>query len=163
MKSTSPDDAESAKSEERSAGFVVYRDRGAAREYLILRHRQGAHWAFPKGRIEPGESPIAAARREVAEETGIEMLTPHPKFRRTVSYRFRRHGAPVHKTVIYHLARAGDRRVRLSDEHSAAAWLPHREVRARLTYPESRKLVDEAEAHLRRAEGQRVAAGRGVV
>jgi 8-oxo-dGTP pyrophosphatase MutT (NUDIX family) len=28
-------------------------------------------WAFPGGRCEPGEDPLAAARRELAEETGI--------------------------------------------------------------------------------------------
>ena len=32
------------------------------------------YWDFPKGLVEPGESPLAAARRETAEETGLTDL-----------------------------------------------------------------------------------------
>ena len=32
------------------------------------------NWDFPKGMVEPGEEPLAAARREVREETLIEDL-----------------------------------------------------------------------------------------
>jgi 8-oxo-dGTP pyrophosphatase MutT (NUDIX family) len=32
------------------------------------------NWDFPKGIVEPGEEPLAAARREVTEETLIEDL-----------------------------------------------------------------------------------------
>jgi len=32
------------------------------------------NWDFPKGVVEPGEDPLAAARREVREETSIEDL-----------------------------------------------------------------------------------------
>jgi 8-oxo-dGTP pyrophosphatase MutT (NUDIX family) len=32
------------------------------------------NWDFPKGMVEPGEDPLAAARREVREETLIEDL-----------------------------------------------------------------------------------------
>jgi 8-oxo-dGTP pyrophosphatase MutT (NUDIX family) len=32
------------------------------------------NWDFPKGMVEPGETPLAAARREVREETLIEDL-----------------------------------------------------------------------------------------
>lgn len=43
--------------------------------YVLLHQRQGAHgagtWALPGGKIEPGETPAAAAEREVLEETGV--------------------------------------------------------------------------------------------
>jgi len=32
---------------------------------------QAYHWGLPTGAIEPGEEPLAAARRELAEETGL--------------------------------------------------------------------------------------------
>jgi ADP-ribose pyrophosphatase YjhB (NUDIX family) len=35
--------------------------------------REGDIWLLPGGRLEPGESPKAGARREVREETGIEV------------------------------------------------------------------------------------------
>lgn len=56
----------------RSAGIVVARTE--AGEWKILLLRAYRHWDFPKGLIEPGESPLAAARRETAEETGITDL-----------------------------------------------------------------------------------------
>lgn len=50
-----------------SAGAVVV-DEGTC---LLI--RRGHEWAFPKGHIEQGEGPGDAARREVREETGIEI------------------------------------------------------------------------------------------
>lgn len=57
---------------QRSAGIVVVRREGGAWRFLLLRAYR--NWDFPKGLIEPGESPLAAARRETAEETGLTHL-----------------------------------------------------------------------------------------
>jgi predicted NUDIX family NTP pyrophosphohydrolase len=62
-----------------SAGVLVYRRQGAQTEFL-LGHPGGPLWArkdlgawmVPKGLIEPREEPIAAARREFEEETGLQ-------------------------------------------------------------------------------------------
>jgi bis(5'-nucleosidyl)-tetraphosphatase len=55
-----------------SAGVVVVRQRGGAWRYLLLRAFR--YWDFPKGAVEAGESPRAAAVREVAEESGLAAL-----------------------------------------------------------------------------------------
>src|SRR5512134_3303590 len=55
-----------------SAGVVVVRQQGGARCYLLLRAFR--YWDFPKGLIETGEAPRAAAVREVLEETGLAAL-----------------------------------------------------------------------------------------
>lgn len=55
-----------------SAGVVVVRDVGAAWRFLLLRAYN--HWDFPKGMVEAGEEPLAAAIREVREETLIADL-----------------------------------------------------------------------------------------
>ena len=54
------------------AGGVVARTVGGEREYLLVeaRRRRG-EWVLPKGHIEPGETPEAAAVREVQEEAGV--------------------------------------------------------------------------------------------
>ena len=60
-----------------SAGLLLYRVRDQRLE-LFLAHPGGPYWAkkdtgvwtIPKGLIDEGEDPLAAARREFAEETG---------------------------------------------------------------------------------------------
>jgi 8-oxo-dGTP pyrophosphatase MutT (NUDIX family) len=56
----------------RSAGVVVARRRDGRWRLLVL--RAFSNWDFPKGRIEPGEEALDAAKRETAEETGITDL-----------------------------------------------------------------------------------------
>jgi predicted NUDIX family NTP pyrophosphohydrolase len=60
-----------------SAGLLLYRGSGAARE-VLLGHMGGPFWArkderawsIPKGEYEADEDPLAAARREFTEELG---------------------------------------------------------------------------------------------
>jgi 8-oxo-dGTP pyrophosphatase MutT (NUDIX family) len=66
-------DSENRRGQQRlSAGVVVVRRAPAGWLFLMLRAYR--NWDFPKGMVEPGEEPLAAARREVREETLIEDL-----------------------------------------------------------------------------------------
>lgn len=55
-----------------SAGVVVVRREGGAWRVLVLRAYR--NWDFPKGGLEAGETPLAAAIRETAEESSITDL-----------------------------------------------------------------------------------------
>ena len=55
-----------------SVCVVARRDAGS-REILLMRRSDNAHWGLPGGYVEPGESVLAAAVREVREETGFEV------------------------------------------------------------------------------------------
>jgi predicted NUDIX family NTP pyrophosphohydrolase len=61
-----------------SAGLLVWRLRQGRVEVLLVHPggpfwaRKDAHaWSIPKGEIDPGEDPLAAAHRETLEETGF--------------------------------------------------------------------------------------------
>jgi len=47
---------------------------------LLIHHRRLGRWLQPGGHVEAGEFPLAAARREVAEEVGLEDLEYLPAF-----------------------------------------------------------------------------------
>ncbi len=55
-----------------SSGVVVLRE--DAGEWLLLLLRAYRSWDFPKGMVEAGEQPLAAAAREVREESTIQDL-----------------------------------------------------------------------------------------
>jgi bis(5'-nucleosidyl)-tetraphosphatase len=55
-----------------SAGAVIVRRFDDQYRYLLLRVRD--YWDFPKGIVEPGEDPLAAAIRETEEETTLTNL-----------------------------------------------------------------------------------------
>jgi len=60
-----------------SAGLLLYRTREGTREVLLAHpggpfwaNRDDGAWSIPKGEVDEGEDPYAAARREFAEELG---------------------------------------------------------------------------------------------
>jgi predicted NUDIX family NTP pyrophosphohydrolase len=62
-----------------SAGILLYRAKAAGLEVLLAHpggplftRKDDGHWTIPKGEVEPGEELLAVARREFAEETGLE-------------------------------------------------------------------------------------------
>jgi predicted NUDIX family NTP pyrophosphohydrolase len=71
---------------ETSAGVLAYRRTAAGLEFLLV-HPGGpfwatkdqAAWSIPKGRIDEGEDPWAAAQREFAEELGQPITADGPR------------------------------------------------------------------------------------
>ena len=126
-----------------SAGVVVVRDTPEGPRYLLLRAYR--HWDFPKGMVEPGETPLAAAKREVEEETGLAGLEFRwgEDFRETPPY-------ARGKVARYYLAHSEREEVRLAanpqtgiHEHMEYRWVDYATA-ARLVAPRVKVILDWA-------------------
>jgi 8-oxo-dGTP pyrophosphatase MutT (NUDIX family) len=90
----------------RAAGAVVFRRSDRGIRLLLLRAYK--NWDFPKGMVEPGEDALAAARREVEEETGLAGLG-YPfgdEFKETLPY-------SGNKVARYYLAETDAEKIEL--------------------------------------------------
>jgi 8-oxo-dGTP pyrophosphatase MutT (NUDIX family) len=134
--------------EERAAGFILFRENGGRRKYLLIKNRRGGHWGFPKGHIEPGEDEFQAALREVAEEVQINNFKVLPGFRTVVRYTFWREANPVHKEVVLFLAQTEEDGEPLREEVEDMVWLPFQEAVNRITFSEQREALRQAEEWL---------------
>lgn len=133
---------------EYSAGAVVYRVKSSI-EYLLIKHKNGGHWDFPKGHLEKGESNIVAAKREILEETGIE-VDLIPDFVRRVQYSPKTH---VNKTVTFFLAKALSESCTIqAEEVLEAKWLPYKDAIAMLSYISAMNILRDAHDFLQNSK-----------
>lgn len=106
-----------------SAGGIVFRrdDDGTPRFLLIRDSYQ--HWGFPKGHLEDGETPAAAALRETHEETGLELLVTVGPIR-VIDWHFRFRGRYIHKFCHFFLfeSPSGDANPQADEGITAVRW-----------------------------------------
>jgi 8-oxo-dGTP diphosphatase len=116
---------------------VLARPAGRDIEVALIHRPKHDDWTFPKGKLEPGEHVLAAAVREVTEETGIRPVLGRP----LATVRYQVDGGP--KRVDYWAAR-GERDAPFvpGREVDRLDWLPPGVARSRLSYPHDARLLD---------------------
>lgn len=125
-------------SETVQAGAVAYRLDDSEPRYLLVTARANpAHWIFPKGHVEPGESLEEAALRELREEGGVEGEPVGSVGSNAFTFR----GQAIR--VEYFLVRSTGR-VEAEDEGRERRWQAHDEARRTLTFEDSREILDRA-------------------
>jgi 8-oxo-dGTP pyrophosphatase MutT (NUDIX family) len=111
-----------------SSGVVVVNGASSQRQLLLLRAYK--NWDFPKGLVEAGEEPFAAALREVREETTLQHLVFDwgQDYVETGPYN-------KGKVARYYIARSEEREVSLPvnpnigvPEHHEARWVTYEEA-----------------------------------
>lgn len=129
-----------------SAGGVVYRRGPGGIEVALAarRTRKGELvWGLPKGQIEEGETPEAAAIREAREETGIESV-PEGSLGRT-RYFYVWEGERVRKLVHMFLLRAtGGDISQHDDEMEDVAWFGLDQAEDEAAYRGERAVIRRA-------------------
>jgi 8-oxo-dGTP pyrophosphatase MutT (NUDIX family) len=128
-----------------SAGGIVFRrQEGEPPRYLLIRDSYD-NWGFPKGHLEDGESPADAARRETAEETGLDHLMLQGPIR-VIDWHFRFRGRHIHKYCHFFLfeSPAGDASPQLAEGITACQWRALDEALDLLSYDNARGVLKRA-------------------
>lgn len=123
----------------------VLRGSGARLECLVLRRSPGGRcagsWESVHGHVEEGERPVAAALREMREETGLE---PTRFYNLSRVESFYLHGSgEVALIPAFAAFVAADATATTGAEHDAAEWLGVAAARTRLVWPRERRALDD--------------------
>ena len=112
-----------------ASGLVLWRRQRSALQVLLVHRAKYDDWSWPKGKLDPGESWVQAAVREVLEETGLRgrVGVPLPD----ASYPLR---SGELKHVKYWAGEAIEGDGALVNEIDDVAWLPVDKAHARLSY-----------------------------
>ncbi|GEJ57345.1 lipoyl(octanoyl) transferase LipB [Anaeromyxobacter diazotrophicus] len=134
---------------------------GADGRVLLLRRSEarGGFWQPVTGRLEPGESPEAAARRELLEETGADAPVEPLGYRHGFAiepglWRGAPPGLAVAEETAFAARLPPGFTCQLSDEHAEHGWFTPAEALARLRYAGLRQAVRRATR--RGSAGERV-------
>ena len=118
----------------RSAGGVVTNDEGK----VLVVSQHGTSWSLPKGHLDPGESALAAARREIYEESGIRDLELVRELGTYERYRIGVDGADDRselKVITMFLFRTSEKVLRPMDvDNPEARWVERSKVAPLLSH-----------------------------
>jgi 8-oxo-dGTP pyrophosphatase MutT (NUDIX family) len=130
--------------EETSAGGIVFRLDSGRPAFLLIRDSY-KNWGFPKGHLEVGEEPSAAAIREVGEETGLCDLVIRGAVD-TIEWTFRFRGDQIHKVCHFFLMETAQTRTspQRAEGITACRWSSFDEAERLLSYRNARDVLRRA-------------------
>lgn len=138
-------DKDSHKFEVRAAGGIVWRKTKHSVEVVLVHRPRYDDWSFPKGKTEAGETDEQTARREVAEETGLDCRLgeelPH------VTYRDNKGRS---KIVRYWVMTVRGGEFKPNDEVDRIAWMSVERAARKLTYGHDAGVLEAFAAHVRK-------------
>lgn len=127
------------KSQWSHAGGVVVRVTDGELEYLLVEAKKShGVWVLPKGHIEPGETPEAAAVREVEEEAGVRAAI----VARAGESEFDVNGRTV-RTVFFLMQYQGEA---ARTEERARAWRRYKDALGLVHFDNTRQILMQAHA-----------------
>ena len=126
---------------EKSCGCIVFNNK---KEILLVHHNTG-HWGLPKGHVEEGETEIETAKREVKEETNIDVEV-NSNYRYSMSYSPKE---GIMKEVVFFLADNVNNNLKEQiEEVQEAKWFDFEEAINTTTYDNSKELLRKVKLDL---------------
>jgi len=130
---------------EKTCGAVVYRKLGYEIEFLAVKSKEKGHYGFPKGHVEKGETEEETAKREVFEETGLNIMLLD-EFRVEIKYPLSE--SKIKKLVLF-IGQASEQVVCIQQEEiEDYKWLNYDDMINLLTYESSKRVLTEAKGFL---------------
>jgi len=138
-----------------SAGCVVYRRAEGHTEVALIQPRDRKAWALPKGLIERGEAPEAAAEREAREETGLSgtIITKIDTIKYSYMAKWEKPPTRIFKIVTFYLLRFTDGDPSRHDgEVDRVEWFPIETAISSASYPQEKTIIRKARDLIRKRE-----------
>ncbi|MBR3654071.1 MAG: NUDIX domain-containing protein [Elusimicrobia bacterium] len=135
---------------ETSVGAFIYKIEKEEILFLLVYSERNKEWGFPKGHVEPDETELETAKREIKEETGIENIEFVKNFRCTDTYKIKgtlstTKNRIIDKNVIYYLARTReDFKCSCDNEIGQGKWLNCDRAIEHLKHDNQKKLLKSA-------------------
>ena len=134
---------------ERSCGAVVFHEIGGVVRYLLIKNKRSAHWSFPKGHVEKGESDEQAAKREVKEETGIDIKIIDG-FKAKSEYSIQR---KIEKVVYIYAATCDNPKTSIQEEEiEDYLWLDFSKAMKNLRFENDKSILHRVNEFLKKNE-----------
>jgi 8-oxo-dGTP pyrophosphatase MutT (NUDIX family) len=130
-----------------SAGCVVYRTTKGGTEVALIQPRDRKAWALPKGLIEEGEAPEAAAQREAREETGLSgsIIVKIDTIKYSYTAKWETPPTRVFKIVTFYLLRFTEGDLSGHDrEVDRVEWFPIDKAISSASYPQEKTIIRKA-------------------
>lgn len=138
------------KAEQHSAGGLVVRKRGNRAQICLVSKKGGRVWAFPKGRVDPGETLEQTAVREVLEETGHEAAIIDKLDLIEYYFFLKENNTFYHKTVTFYLMKLTKENAQERDEEAhSVGWYDAGVAKKKLSYLNEKKILGKAEGLLK--------------
>ncbi len=135
--------------EDASFGIVPVYFSGKETLVFILRHLSG-YWGFPKGHPEANETELDTAKRELFEETHLQVDKVLSDKLLQEKYSFRVDGKTIHKTVSYFIASVTAMDTVIdTKEAREGKWVDINEAPMHLTFKEAQRICRESCQFLR--------------